>query len=221
MKTCSCCKLEKPLDGFYKNKALRDGLSNNCRPCQLEANKSWRSRNTERHRQMARDWYIENRERDLQKGKDYYRNNKEKVLERTSQWKAENAEQYKESNKIWRKANPSKVAEYERRYIENNREKVNAKAAARRATKLQSTIKLSPEHEQAIKRLYAFANYISEKTKIQHHVDHIVPLQGKEMMGLHVPWNLQVIAASRNLAKGNKIDYEKALPACLERNFHG
>ena len=62
---------------------------------------------------------------------------------------------------------------------------------------------LNYDHKQEIEFTYSLAKECELLTGDQYHVDHIVPLQGENVCGLHVPWNLQVLPADINLKKSN------------------
>lgn len=103
----------------------------------------------------------------------------------------EGREKANEAVRYWQKENPDKA---------------NAISARRRALKLQRTPKwLTPQHFKEIEWFYTEAQRLTNEAGILHHVDHIVPLQGKKVSGLHVPWNLQILTATENSSKGNKL----------------
>jgi uncharacterized protein YdaU (DUF1376 family) len=109
---------------------------------------------------------------------------------RNSRCDKEIAAYYKAKANHW----TAKLTKAERTAMEN----------ARRARKLNATPPwTTKEDRDAIAAVYAHAAMQTASTGVKHEVDHIVPLQGEKVCGLHVAWNLQVLTAERNRAKSN------------------
>jgi len=203
LKVCGTCKEEKPLSAFYKNRLRKDGLGLYCKSCTKKLGKKHYQKNRAVILERARKYYQENRDAALERARKYHQKNQNKCLEKSKKYYQENRDvlkkyyqenrdRYLEYKKAWRKANP---------------ELVNANQASRRARmKKAQPPWLTEEHINQIKAEYKNSKRMKNLTGIQHHVDHIVPLAGKNVCGLHVPWNLQVIPAKHNLEKRNHFD---------------
>ena len=106
----------------------------------------------------------------------------------------------------WRLANPEKVKKIARKWTLNNPVAAYQYTVRRRMRLTKRTpVWLTEADRAAIKVVYKRAYEVGLITEVKHHVDHIVPLRGVNVSGLHVPWNLQVLTAVENQSKGNKL----------------
>jgi len=94
------------------------------------------------------------------------------------------------------------IRERVKRYRKANLPKVNAADAAKIKKRKRATPKwISWFHLAQIEEFYEIAAAATMQTGVEHHVDHIVPIKGKTVSGLNVPWNLQVLTAQANMRK--------------------
>lgn len=127
--------------------------------------------------------------------KDWVKINPDKIKAIRRKWNASNSKYFTE----WQRENKDKVSVRCSKYKKANKYKVNALTAKRRANNLNATPTwLSEEQLKKIQIMY-FQAANQDLT-----VDHIIPLQGENVCGLHVPWNLQLLSRSDNSKKGNR-----------------
>jgi len=129
---------------------------------------------------------------------------KDKARETYSRWYQDNRERKANYQAIRNPLIPEKRKMYRQtyraKYLTTVRLRESLKNTARR-TRIPKW--LSKKQWQDIQYFYSLRDEAQMLTGDKYHVDHIVPLQGENVCGLHVPWNLQVLPADINLAKNN------------------
>ena len=108
-----------------------------------------------------------------------------------------NPDKHKEASRTWRANNPVMHSVTNRKWRKDNPEIASHHSSLRRARKLRATPKWA--NLAIIKEFY-------RNRPEGYHVDHVVPLQGDKVCGLHTIENLQYLTASENLRKGNKFN---------------
>ena len=224
-KTCSCCNLEKPASGYYKDKKTKDGLYSRCKPCHIaitsvwsKANKSYKA-DTERKRRAANPEKYRAYNRDFQ-AKNYDKN-AEKLRARSAENRKKDPAKTNACSAKSRAKNPETAKRYQADYYLKHQEKIKAAVVARierlgdslkpmnaeRAMRRVARKKMATPNWANTKKIQSFyktAARLTKATGIPHHVDHVIPLQSKLVCGLHVEQNLEVLTASENMTKGNR-----------------
>ena len=119
----------------------------------------------------------------------------------------EGRQKHNAASKKWVISNPEKASKVMARWRADNKHKERAQSNLKRVLRLSRQPKnLAKDHKNKMAVYYKIAVGLTSVHGVQYHVDHIVPLRGKLVSGLHVPWNLQVIPAIENLSKGNRYE---------------
>ena len=118
-----------------------------------------------------------------------YATNPEKFRARCRAWVATHPGKVREMNSRWRKEHPDLVRESTARYRAARHERIPAWITDEQITELRA--------------IYETAARMTQETGESWHVDHIIPIRGRRVSGLHVPSNLQIIRASDNHRKSN------------------
>lgn len=199
LKTCNKCQCNKPISEFGQDRARHDGLTYRCKQCRQLANKT----NSEVIKAQKRSHYERHKELLLERKRQAYPQKAERKRAYQKAYAAAKPEESRIKSKLFYVKNP----DYYKQFRLKHPEKVNAKEVKRKTAKLHRTpIWLTDDDYWLIEQAYALAAKRTQMFGFAWHVDHVIPLQGKIVSGLHVPSNLQVIPASINTSKQNKFE---------------
>jgi hypothetical protein len=187
VKVCKSCNVEKPVEAFGKNGKC--GRHPRCKICRAEIERQRRLTDGESIRAQERERYSTDKATKVASIKRYYEKNRQAILDR-------NAKLYE--------VKADDIKAYARQYRQKNKAKVREWNGTRRAILRQACP--SWVDRKAIAAIYREAWELEQKIGIPHHVDHIIPISGRNVCGLHIPENLKAIPAVENLKKGIKCE---------------
>jgi hypothetical protein len=221
-KPCSRCKADLALSLYSKNVANKDGLSYVCKSCtalkrkevselhpeRAELNKQrlkqWRIENPDKSRESVRVWRGNNRAYAVTYNKNRYATKKEQITQQVKAYRELNIDKLRESGRKHYHEHREKYLENSKLWARKNKGICNAKSREREIAKMKRTPKwLSKDDRWVIKEIYTLSALRTELFGFAWHVDHIIPLRGTSVSGLHVPSNLRVVPASVNISKRN------------------
>lgn len=226
--TCKICSTTKDDCEFKWQNGMRQGLV--CRMCDRARKAKLYAEDeatNEATKRRAREWLAANPERATERSKTYRAENIEAIQARRVQYHIENAERINGKSRLWYSENRERQSAYSKIHYENNREYYKALWAIQyrlNKSKCDERMRIwrteNPRKNTAYVRAYNLRKQMrtpawSERKAILefyylcppgHEVDHIIPLKGRLVSGLHVLGNLQYLTTSENCKKSNYFD---------------
>jgi len=144
--------------------------------------KRYREANKDRLAEQKKAWYEKNKTEILSLQREQYKKNPDVKITASKKWRTENPEKAAQTDKRKRLKNLGKYLGYSQSYKQKKRNSVP----------LWADLKA--------------INFFYECCPAGCHVDHIIPLQGKNISGLHVETNLQWLPVQENMRKGNSFN---------------
>lgn len=178
--------------------------------------KLWAAKNRHVTRERSRQWYLENQDRHAENGRAWRQANPDKaqnladrhrLAQRVAakKWRIENIERTAKRVAEWAAANKEQRRASAKKYRESN-PGVSRAGCARYLARQKQAMPVWADPVEIL-AFYKLAQEMQKLTGIPHHVDHVVPLRGKIVSGLHCPANLQVLTAADNCSKSNKFEW--------------
>lgn len=183
LKICNKCQQAKEISLFYANKRMKDKLNTFCIECHKADNVARKHKNRANQEFKAKELVY-----------------KKEYRERTIAERAAYMAEWREINREW-------VLRYSKEYRDTNKARYNFLCQKRKIDLIKRTpMWLTEDDCWLMSEAYELAALRTAATGVKHHVDHIIPLRGKIVSGLHVPQNLQVIPWIDNQRKTNKFE---------------
>jgi hypothetical protein len=174
--------------------AKRVVSTSNCCTCMRENHFTYYPANKDKYLQVIKEWSQANPEHVAAASQRYREANPTAASAASKRWYVSNRERKLRENRLWRQLNKAVVQQY----------------GARRRAQIRQAMPAWANIGDIV-AVYKESVRITQETGIQHHVDHIVPLGGKNVCGLHVWWNLQILTGQENMRKGNAFSSQWAL----------
>ena len=175
------------MTAFKLRKDAKDGLRGQCASCEATRRSNYKANN---------------KAIISVKGKEYYRVNKNRILNSVKTYYRENAKDKRAYGRSYHAANAANIAIKDKEHYEANKERILAATTAGRLKRRKRVPKWYTHEKETIANMYRKAHALRKSGK-NVHVDHILPLRGKLVSGLHTLANLQIIDATANLHKSN------------------